>query len=614
VDCLECSRYTAKDIELLICCNISRYDGPGFEFSFEPSTSVRLKDQLGMDKAICFDLSNACAGMFTGFLLADCYLKAGMARNALIVSEEYITHLTKTAQKEIVDTRDPRMACLTLGDAGAAVVLEQGPNGRVGFHDIEMYTLSRYSDLCIAKTTDREHGGAIMLTDSQKLHEIAIRESVDHVVGMLRKVGWAPGEFHFLMHQTARSAIAETIRQINEVCGSRICDINNAIINVEKRGNTASTAHVVAMWDSIRKNRIRSGDDVLFAVQASGINIGTAPYTFDDLPARLRRTGLEREACSDAGVRNEADVLRPDSAGEDRLRVRIESVGTVGNGRTTRDAIELARIAGEDCLRRSAYDRSQIDVVTHADVHRHEFICEPALGSIVAGRLKVNDLVKSTAQQTKTLALDVFNGALSFLNACHAAVAMIGAHKYRRVMIVASEIENNVRVRPDRLLGIKETASAMILERSDDGHCGFGGFLFRYFTEYVDAFRSYIGQEKGKSFLSFTKKPNVESLYLDCVSKTVHELLDREGLDLSSIKIVFPPQISSEFVKRLARRLNILCEQCVDLAQDSRDLFTSSLAYSIQHARERRLVQSGDIGLVINVGTGIQVGCALYYF
>jgi hypothetical protein len=26
------------------------------------------------------------------------------------------------------------------------------------------------------------------------------------------------------------------------------------------------------------------------------------------------------------------------------------------------------------------------------------------------------------------------------------------------------------------------------------------------------------------------------------------------------------------------------------------------------------LVDEGDIGLIINIGTGIQVGCALYYF
>src|SRR5271166_3087414 len=103
--------------------------------------------------------------MFTGITVADAFLQTGLARSALVVSGEYISHLTETAQREIEGPMDPRLACLTLGDAGAAVILERGPNNRVGFHDIDMTTVSRYSKLCIAKVTDGPHGGAIMVAD-----------------------------------------------------------------------------------------------------------------------------------------------------------------------------------------------------------------------------------------------------------------------------------------------------------------------------------------------------------------------------------------------------------------------------------------------------------------
>src|SRR5437868_635761 len=39
-DCFSKSKYGPKDIDLLICCNISRCDGPNFRFSFEPNTSL----------------------------------------------------------------------------------------------------------------------------------------------------------------------------------------------------------------------------------------------------------------------------------------------------------------------------------------------------------------------------------------------------------------------------------------------------------------------------------------------------------------------------------------------------------------------------------------------
>jgi 3-oxoacyl-[acyl-carrier-protein] synthase III len=74
------------EIDLLICCNISRCDGPNYRFSFEPATAVRLRQRLGLSRAWAFDVSNACAGMFTGITVADALLKAGAVRRALVVS------------------------------------------------------------------------------------------------------------------------------------------------------------------------------------------------------------------------------------------------------------------------------------------------------------------------------------------------------------------------------------------------------------------------------------------------------------------------------------------------------------------------------------------------
>ena len=77
-----------------------------------------MRDRCGLTNAIAFDISNACAGMFTGISVADAYLKTGLVHRAMVVSGEYITHLTETAQKEIEGPMDSRLACLTLGDAG----------------------------------------------------------------------------------------------------------------------------------------------------------------------------------------------------------------------------------------------------------------------------------------------------------------------------------------------------------------------------------------------------------------------------------------------------------------------------------------------------------------
>src|SRR5262249_9386143 len=123
-ECLSRSERRAGEIHLLISCNLSRDDRPP-RVSLEPTTAPRPRTKVRLVNALASDISNACAGTFTAISLADSLIRQGAAKKALVVSGEYITHLARTAQLEIENFMDPRMACLTLGDSGVALLLEQ---------------------------------------------------------------------------------------------------------------------------------------------------------------------------------------------------------------------------------------------------------------------------------------------------------------------------------------------------------------------------------------------------------------------------------------------------------------------------------------------------------
>jgi len=52
----------------------------------------------------------------------------------------------------------------------------------------------------------------------------------------------------------------------------------------------------------------------------------------------------------------------------------------------------------------------------------------------------------------------------------------------------------------------------------------------------------------------------------------------------------------------------------VDATLGDQDLFTSSLAYSLEELYRTHAPGSGDIGIMLSVGTGIQSGAVLYHF
>lgn len=608
LDCLSRSHYAPQQIDLVISCDTSHSTGY-LEHSAEPSTALKLRHEFGLSQALAFDITNACAGMFTALLIVQALLETGAIDNALVVSGEHITHLVRTAQLEIENFRDPRLACLTLGDAGVALMLERSPDGAAGFETITLETLGQHSALCIGKQTDRSHGGGIMLTESGELSRVAIEESVNHTLRALKNHGWFPAAFqHCIMHQTARIAVEEVVRVLNRKAGQRVLHPRNTINNLQRRGNTASTTHFVALMDHVRAGRIESDERVLFGIAASGVTSGTALYTLDDLPDRVRGKVGPRQACNGAhGPGKNGLSLR-------RRRVKIESIGLLSDDdRVPRDAVSMLTAAARSCLSESRYGRNEIELTINAGVYRDDFLCEPAVASLVAGNLH-GDAPGPNPGAARTLAFDLTNGSLGVLEACFVAANLIASGNFRTALVMAAEIEVNKELHPERSLGLEETGTALILDGSSDEGPGFGSFLFQSFTRHVGSFASHSEVSDGKTALAFERSASFEASCLECIVETVERLLQQEGLDRRDVSLILPPLVSPAFVSRLAEALGFSPDRMVGPPPGAGDFYTSSLAVGLQGVRTGRRAQPGDVGLVIGIGSGIQVGCATYYF
>ncbi|WP_067473582.1 non-ribosomal peptide synthetase [Nocardia amamiensis] len=601
--CLAGSAHTAATIDLLICTNISNTEGPDRRLISEPSISMRLRRMLGLHNALSFDVSNACAGMFTGIAVADQFLATGRVRTAMVVSGEYVSHIIGTAQQEITDFLDDRLACLTVGDAGAAVILERGTTNGVGFHDLRLHTLSRYSDLCIGKRTDQPHGGAIMRTKAVEQTAVAVRKSVPFAMQMLEHNGWQPEAVdRILMHQTSQASINDAMTTINRLIGRTAAHPGNTVSNLEHRGNTASTTHFVAINDLVQQGEVQAGDRILFSVTGSGQTIGAALYTFDDLPDRMR-TGSRSGRPSAQGTGPARSVGSPS--------VRIESVALaspVGEDR----AVDLATRAARQCLGESGTAADDLGLVLYAGVFRDEYTVEPATATFVADRLKIND-DPSDPFTRATLAFDLCDGGTGFLKACYVAATAIDAGKTSAALVVAAEADPDVPSMSVARRGIGHMGSAAVLAASEGDGTGFGAFHFACYPEHLYALTAFT-RIHGDTGLEFEQHSGIEDIYLKLIHESLEEILNTTETGLSDIGVVLAPQISSDFLDVLADRIDIPRDRIVDVAGDGPDLYTSSVSAAMRYCHDNAVVRRGDIGIIIAVGAGIQVGCALYHF
>lgn len=610
--CLDRATCAPSEIDLLICCNISRCDGPDLAFSFEPSTAAALQARFGLESALAFDISNACAGTFTAISIADAFLASGRARRALVVSGEYITHLTRTAQREIESFVDPRMACLTLGDSGIALLLAPTENPAIGFHDLDLFTLGHYHDLCVAKATDQPHGGAIMVTDAVRASAVTINQAVGHALRTLEHRKWAPESVdRLIMHQTSETTIQGAVHEINSAFGRPVCGPANVVCNLAERGNTATTTHFVALMDQIRNGAIHDGSRVLFGISGSGQTVGTALYTFDDLPERLLATTTPTPATSRQPAAAAPSHPLPFA---DAPRIRISAIGALPDDSdqpTTGDSVAMLKSAAEACLQAADRDRNDIGLVIHSGIYRTDFLSEPALAAIAAGELRINHDGESPADR-RTLAFDLMDGATGTLTACRAAAELIQAGRTGHALVLASEVENNARFGADALIGIKETASALLLERSSSNE-GFDRFHFRAFAADADFLRSHTVLRDGASALRLIRAEDHDARLIDGIAVTVRELLEADGSRLDDFARILPPHRSRAFVRELAAKLGVPLDRFVGLPDPERDYFTSSLACTLAAARQDAALNSGDRILIIAAGSGIHVGAAIYH-
>lgn len=279
MNCLDRAQVDATSIDVVISCSITKFRG-GLTQWLEPTMGAAVAQRVGARHAMTFDLSNACAGMLTGVTVANNWIRQGSVERALIVSGEYISQLGRNAARHVRSIMSKELASLTLGDAGAALLLERAPAGCSGITLAGFTTLADYSRLCLGYPKGHEPG-ARMFTDARGIHQAAMSNTPLLLHEVLDAVGISIHDIdHVITHQTSARAIRKGMARVSADFGDS--PRHDAVITVDRYGNTASTTHTVALVEELEAGHIRPGETVALIALASGLEIGIVLVTPDE--------------------------------------------------------------------------------------------------------------------------------------------------------------------------------------------------------------------------------------------------------------------------------------------------------------------------------------------
>lgn len=241
----------------------------------EPATANIVQEKLGVSNAQVLDVKNACNSFLNGMDVADSHVRAGKAKCAIVVVGETLS-LGIDWDIRSADDLKSRLASLTLGDAGAAVVLKRVPEeekrGILGTAFRSYGEKWRLATVLGGGSMHRfEQQYSFFRSHSQELRDAAYDLIPGTVAEIIGTVGWQPSDIDVACgHQVTE----EMVHGLTERCGIQS---GREIVTVTDCGNTAAASIPLCLARAYEQGKIERGSKVLLCGGAAGFSVGVIP-------------------------------------------------------------------------------------------------------------------------------------------------------------------------------------------------------------------------------------------------------------------------------------------------------------------------------------------------
>ncbi|KQS96959.1 beta-ketoacyl-ACP synthase III [Cellulomonas sp. Leaf395] len=238
---LENAGLTGADIDVVILSTVTY-------FHQTPAGAAIVADRIGATPAAAFDISAACAGYCYGIGQADALVRAGTARNVLVIGAEKMS--------ELVDPTDRSISFL-LGDGAGAVVI--GPSDTPGIgptiwgSDGSQAQAIRQTHSWLA-TRDEGLGWPTLRQEGQSVYKWAVWQMAPVAQKALDAAGVTADEIEvFIPHQANMRIIDQMIKTL------KLPDTVVVGRDIAETGNTSAASIPLATERLLREGQVSSG-------------------------------------------------------------------------------------------------------------------------------------------------------------------------------------------------------------------------------------------------------------------------------------------------------------------------------------------------------------------
>ena len=251
---LNAAGMTEADIDLIIVATCT----PDQTF---PAAATKVQHILGHHGGVAFDVAAVCSGFLYGFSVAESMIRAGSAKNALVIGAETMTRL--------LDWED-RGTCVLFGDGAGAVVLS-GEVGERGVLATQLHADGRHNELLYVDGGPSTTGtvGKLRMQGREVFrHAVTNLASVMHEV--LEQAELEPTDIDWVVpHQANARIIDATVKKLG-------LPSDRVVLTVSEHANTSAASVPLALDVAVRDGRINAGDVVVLEAMGGGFTWGAS--------------------------------------------------------------------------------------------------------------------------------------------------------------------------------------------------------------------------------------------------------------------------------------------------------------------------------------------------
>jgi len=233
----------------------------------------KIKNLIGASRAVAFDLTAACSGFVFGLVVASQFIRTGTYQNILVIGADLLSRW--------VDWSD-RNTCVLFGDGAGALVCQASLEGDrfLGFQLNSDGKLNGSLNLAYQSEPkpllkdvvlpDGAYGKVTM--NGREIYRFAVDKVPEVIEKALHRADLTADQIDWLILHQANQRIMDAVAHRLNIPQTKV------ISNVSEYGNTSAASIPIALDESLRQGKIKSGDIIVTSGFGAGLSWGAAIF------------------------------------------------------------------------------------------------------------------------------------------------------------------------------------------------------------------------------------------------------------------------------------------------------------------------------------------------